>query len=99
MYKHRLPEAPLRPNFQNEKIRWARHCQDIKRIILHSKSKSIKRVSKLAEILLESVYSLSAIRRGVSNQNNLEYCTDKYINCVSTSNNVQGMACKTNSTV
>ncbi|KAB7501866.1 hypothetical protein Anas_13224 [Armadillidium nasatum] len=29
--KHRLPEASLRPIFQKEKIRWARHCQDIKR--------------------------------------------------------------------
>ncbi|RXG58779.1 hypothetical protein Avbf_17139 [Armadillidium vulgare] len=29
---------------------------------------------------LGSVYSLSAIRRGVSNQNTLEYCTDKNIN-------------------
>ncbi|RXG56469.1 hypothetical protein Avbf_11560 [Armadillidium vulgare] len=32
--KHRLPEAPLRPVFQKEKIRWARHCQDIKRVSL-----------------------------------------------------------------
>ncbi|KAB7500641.1 hypothetical protein Anas_14745, partial [Armadillidium nasatum] len=30
--KHRLPEASLRPIFQKEKIRWARHCQDIKRV-------------------------------------------------------------------
>ncbi|RXG52433.1 hypothetical protein Avbf_16908 [Armadillidium vulgare] len=29
---------------------------------------------------LGPVYSLSAIRRGVSNQNTLEYCTDKYMN-------------------
>ncbi|KAB7495030.1 hypothetical protein Anas_10390 [Armadillidium nasatum] len=30
--KHRLPEASLRPIFQKEKIRWARHCQDTKRV-------------------------------------------------------------------
>ncbi|KAB7500319.1 hypothetical protein Anas_13175, partial [Armadillidium nasatum] len=30
--KHRLPEASLRPIFQKEKIRWAKHCQDIKRV-------------------------------------------------------------------
>ncbi|RXG61633.1 hypothetical protein Avbf_16019 [Armadillidium vulgare] len=46
--------------------------------ILHSESS--KQVSKLAEKHLGSVYSLSAIRRGVSNQNTVEYCTDKNIN-------------------
>ncbi|RXG60351.1 hypothetical protein Avbf_16253, partial [Armadillidium vulgare] len=30
--KHRLPEASLRPIFQKEKIHWARHWQDIKRV-------------------------------------------------------------------
>ncbi|KAB7500525.1 hypothetical protein Anas_13962 [Armadillidium nasatum] len=30
--KHRLPEASLRPIFQKEKIRWARHCQYTKRV-------------------------------------------------------------------
>ncbi|RXG57208.1 hypothetical protein Avbf_14565 [Armadillidium vulgare] len=29
--KHKLPRAPLRPVFRKEKIRWARHCQDIYR--------------------------------------------------------------------
>ncbi|RXG59149.1 hypothetical protein Avbf_10876 [Armadillidium vulgare] len=30
--KHRLPEASLRSIFQKEKISWAMHCQDIKRV-------------------------------------------------------------------
>ncbi|RXG57518.1 hypothetical protein Avbf_17392 [Armadillidium vulgare] len=30
--KRRLHEASLRSIFQKEKIRWARHCQDIKRL-------------------------------------------------------------------
>ncbi|RXG57796.1 hypothetical protein Avbf_18743 [Armadillidium vulgare] len=86
--KHRLPEASLRPIFQKEKIRWARHCQDIKRVSL--KLPNLLLVDEHSACFtrdcllhfLGSVYSFSAIRRGVSNQNTLEYCTDEYIECI-----------------
>ncbi|RXG70745.1 hypothetical protein Avbf_02087, partial [Armadillidium vulgare] len=120
--KHRLPEASLRPDFQKEKIRWARHCQDIKRVSKTVSSRVtypilwhpfIKRSAPSRHLIpfnkfsilglklpnfvfvdehstcftgnyllhfLGSIYSLSAIRRGVSNQNTLEYCPDKNIN-------------------
>ncbi|RXG60072.1 hypothetical protein Avbf_17374 [Armadillidium vulgare] len=108
--KHRLPEALLRSIFQKEKILWARHCQDKKRVSKTVSSRVtypihwhpfIKRSApsrhlipfikfsilglKLPKLIfvdehstcftrncllhfLGSVYSLSAIRRGVSNQ-------------------------------
>ncbi|RXG53249.1 Multiple epidermal growth factor-like domains protein 6, partial [Armadillidium vulgare] len=83
--KRRLPEASLRPIFQKEKIRRARYCQDIKRVSL--KLPNLVFVDEHSacftrdcfSCFLGSVYSFSAIRRGVSNQNTLEYCTDEYI--------------------
>ncbi|KAB7502905.1 hypothetical protein Anas_10499, partial [Armadillidium nasatum] len=82
--KHRLPEASLRhfPEGENSVGKTLPgHKKGLKLPNLFFDDEHSTCFTRNCLLhFLGSVYSFSAIRRGVSSQNTLGYCTDEYIN-------------------